>query len=458
MSNFTQSQKWQCALSVDSRQGGREENQDCYGYKETTYGFLVVVCDGMGGGPAGAYASSIAVQSIIQEVDEAAPNQNPEQVLRNAVTATNLLVRRTVKEQPKLMGMGTTCVAALISAGKASVAHVGDSRCYLLRNGKSEFRTADHSVVGEMVRNGELSEEDARRAKNSNVITRAIGITDIIEVDTHTVKIKPGDRIALCTDGVWGMLPEPEVIEFLSQKQSVDTILPNLLNSIDAMGKNKPNGNYDNLTLALVQILRPEAADKPKPQRSVWKYAIALVLLLSIGINAYFFLKNHNPKSAASSENQPAANAESNSDTNNDGDDERLQREFALRRAQDFRDSVLQAQKQLVEKSAQQTPHTMAPEHIKLLNKIVKNVESLKTGKGGDLKGKRETIRIIIKDFNKLKKHLENSKIRHKGIEEISTRIQKHQDILVETQPNGASTDRAKEEIDKVIKSLKALK
>ena len=136
MSNFTHSNQWKCAFYVDSRQGGREENQDSYGYKETPYGFLVVVCDGMGGGPAGAYASAIAVQSIMQEVDEAVPNQNPEQVLKNAVTAANLLVRHTVKEQPKLMGMGTTCVVALISADKAAVAHVGDSRCYVLRNGK----------------------------------------------------------------------------------------------------------------------------------------------------------------------------------------------------------------------------------------------------------------------------------------------------------------------------------
>ena len=457
MSNFTHSNQWKCAFYVDSRQGGREENQDSYGYKETPYGFLVVVCDGMGGGPAGAYASAIAVQSIMQEVDEAVPNQNPEQVLKNAVTAANLLVRHTVKEQPKLMGMGTTCVVALISADKAAVAHVGDSRCYVLRNGKLEFKTADHSVVGEMVRNGELTEEDARRAQNSNVITRAIGITDIIEVDTHTVKLKPGDRIALCTDGVWGMLPEPELIDFLCQKQSIDAILPNLLNSIDAMGKNKPNGYYDNHTLALGQILRPDAAPKPKPKRSLWKYGIALALLLSIGVNAYFLLKPHTPtsKPVVTERNQPASDEESASNTN---DDERLQREFDLRKAQDFCDSMLNAKRELVEKSANQKPRIKAPEYVELINKIVKNVESLSTDKGGDLNKKRKIISIILQDFDKLKRLLDKSKIEHKGIKEMYNRIQRNQDLLVQTQKDGASTLRAKKEIAQVVNFLKAIK
>lgn len=457
MSNFTHSNHWKCALYVDSRQGGREENQDSYGYKETPYGFLVVVCDGMGGGPAGAYASAIAVQSIMQEVDEAAPNQNPEQVLKNAVTAANLLVRHTVKEQPKLMGMGATCVVALISADKATVAHVGDSRCYVLRNGKLEFKTADHSVVGEMVRNGELTEEEARRAENSNVITRAIGITDVIEVDTHTVKLKPGDRIALCTDGVWGMLPEPELIDFLCQKQSIDAILPNLLNSIDAMGKNKPNGYYDNHTLALGQILRPDAAPKPKPKRSLWKYGIALALLLSIGVNAYFLLKPHTPtsKPVVTERNQSASDEESASNTNDDG---RLQREFDLRKAQDFRDSMLNAKRELVEKSANQKPSIKAPEYVELINKIVKNVESLSTDKGGDLNKKRKIISIILQDFDKLKRLLDKSKIEHKGIKEMYNRIQRNQDLLVQTQKDGASTLRAKKEIAQVVNSLKAIK
>ena len=120
MSHITYNSKWHCSLCIDSRQGGRDENQDSCGYKETPFGFLVVVCDGMGGGPAGANASILAVQSIIQEVDKAPQAQTPSVVLKNAIIATSVLLRRTIKEHRELMGMGTTCVAALFSTNKVN--------------------------------------------------------------------------------------------------------------------------------------------------------------------------------------------------------------------------------------------------------------------------------------------------------------------------------------------------
>ena len=223
------------------------------------------------------------------------------------------------------------------------------------------------------------------------------------------------------------------------------------------MGKNKPNGYYDNHTLALGQILRPNAAPKPKPKRSLWKYGIALALLLSIGVNAYFLLKPHTPtsKPVVTERNQPASDEESASNTNDDG---RLQREFDLRKAQDFRDSMLNAKRELVEKSANQKPRIKAPEYVELINKIVKNVESLSTDKGGDLNKKRKIISIILQDFDKLKRLLDKSKIEHKGIKEMYNRIQRNQDLLVQTQKDGASTLRAKKEIAQVVNFLKAIK
>lgn len=474
MSNFTDSNKWQCSLCVDSRQGGRDENQDCYGFKETPHGFLVVVCDGMGGGPAGAYASSIAVQSIVQEVDEAPPSFSPETVLQNAITATNELIRRTVQENRKLMGMGSTCVVALISFDKATVAHVGDSRFYLYRNGKQTFKTADHSVVGEMVRNGELTEEEARRAENSNVITRALGVSDIVEVEIDSVKIKPNDLLALCTDGVWGMLPQQELTDYICQKQPIDSILPNLLNNIELLGRKKPNSSYDNLTLAIVQINRKEkkpqsATPKPATKRPWVKMLLALALILSVGANVYFFMNTDNKKQKPAKQGYAKAekisqNSDTTSEAEPNDDDLRLQYEFALRRNQDYKDSLERAKKELEQQKS--SKHNLTPEQQKLLNSIINKMESLNTGKIATTKNKKKQVAELLKkksnthqliksEFKKLRNLVKSNEEKWK---EIATRLEKNGNTIVKTDTEGASTKDAKEEIDKIVKMLKDLK
>ena len=121
---------------VDSRIGGREENQDSYGYADTPLGLLVVVCDGMGGGPAGKTASELAVNTIVGIVKSCKPQNNPERTLLKAVEAANSALLGAISANPSLQGMGTTCVALLLNRKNAYIAHVGDSRCYVLRDGK----------------------------------------------------------------------------------------------------------------------------------------------------------------------------------------------------------------------------------------------------------------------------------------------------------------------------------
>lgn len=239
--------------SVESLIGGRSENQDSYGMSETRLGMLIVVCDGMGGGPAGKTASSIATQAIIDYVSGADPDAYPGNVLSDAVVAANEAVLAEVAKNPVLKGMGTTCVCVLITKEDAFVVHIGDSRCYQLRGTNMVFRTADHSYVGELIRRGSMTEEEGRTSRYSNVITRAIGASPEISPEVDVVPYKPGDRFALMSDGIWGTMPEPQLVRLLAQRIDPAILVPQLAEHIDNLGKNE-GGGHDNLTLAIVDI------------------------------------------------------------------------------------------------------------------------------------------------------------------------------------------------------------
>ena len=263
--DFLNSQ-WHSTLCVDSRTGGRAENQDCTASQDTPFGLLSVVCDGMGGGKAGRNASTLAAQAVLQYCKQAPAAKLPDVVLTEAVVYAQSVLRQNIKEHPDLLGMGTTCVAALVTQKKAAIVHVGDSRCYVLRDGQVAFRTQDHSVVGEMVRKGELTEEDARRAQGSNVITRALGIKETVEPETHFIDILPDDRIVLCTDGLWGHFAEAELVRMCSLPQPTNVLLPHIMDQAEHHGQQQPDGNYDteyihNHVLRFVQY--PVKSGKP---------------------------------------------------------------------------------------------------------------------------------------------------------------------------------------------------
>lgn len=249
------------SVAVESLIGGRSENQDSYGTARTELGLLVVVCDGMGGGPAGRTASSLAVQTIIDYVSTENSKRHKASILADAVTAANKAVLDKVAQNPEMKGMGTTCVAILIDDKEAYIVHVGDSRCYQLRGNRAVFRTADHSHVGEMVRHGTLTEEEARTSPYSNVITRAIGAEPTVQPELDTVEYKPGDRFALMTDGIWGVVPEPQLVKFLTANVAPSKLTPEICRNIDALGSDN-GGHHDNLTLAIIDIPPRGAAAK----------------------------------------------------------------------------------------------------------------------------------------------------------------------------------------------------
>lgn len=241
---------------IESRTGGRTENQDFYGTAKTPYGELIVVCDGMGGHNGGRHAAETSVHIILEEVSKSI-DTNPANTLHAAISKANVEIWNESHDNISIKGMGTTVVALLITPEKAICCHVGDSRMYQLRNGKILHRTFDHSHVFEMVKAGLITEEQARLSEKSNIITRGLGIRATVDIEiTDNLSYKKGDHFLLCTDGIWGAVPENELVEMVNRNDTVEQIVTELVEKIDAIGFEK-GGNHDNLTAVLIKTQKP---------------------------------------------------------------------------------------------------------------------------------------------------------------------------------------------------------
>ena len=269
----------------ESRIGGRAENQDSFGYADTKFGLLVTVCDGMGGGPGGKTASSIAVREIIDGVSEASADETPSNALLKAIHRANLAILEAVVDNPKLKSMGTTCTALLINKEAAFVAHVGDSRVYQLRGHRKVFRTFDHSMVFGLVKEKVITEEQARLSDQSNIITRALGLKPELEIDLVERPYEKGDRFMLCTDGIQGAMPEPELIKKASEEKNIGQAVDNLATCVDGEGRKK-GGGHDNLTLAIIETQNNSILkEKMSKQHKVILFGTAALLVASCILN-----------------------------------------------------------------------------------------------------------------------------------------------------------------------------
>ena len=236
---------------IESRQGGRPENQDSCGFADTLLGLLVVVCDGMGGGPGGKMASMVAVDIIVQTVRSATADSDRVKTIEAAVQNAHLKLLSLQKEKTSLIGMGTTATILLINKRSAVIAHVGDSRIYQLRWGNKIFRTDDHSLVGEMVRKKAMTEDEARMSPNSNIIQRALGVGENVKADICERPYEKNDRFALCTDGVWGTMKEKELVEMLARTKTLSGAMEKTMVKVDEIGMAEGN-RHDNFTMALL--------------------------------------------------------------------------------------------------------------------------------------------------------------------------------------------------------------
>lgn len=194
----------------------RRTNQDSYAVGELPGGVAwAVVCDGMGGANGGNIASSTAVKTISEKIASSwRPGMGANSIcnmLKSVVAAANVNVFDMAQSVESLVGMGTTVVVALIADGVAHLVHAGDSRAYHITEKGLTQITRDHSIVQSLVEQGRLTEEEAREHPRRNVITRALGVSDILEVDYNEVDLADNEGILLCTDGLSGYVEHADM-------------------------------------------------------------------------------------------------------------------------------------------------------------------------------------------------------------------------------------------------------
>ena len=280
-----QSQRYALRGVAISRQGGRPENQDDLGWVDTPLGFLAVVCDGMGGGPGGKTASYIAKNVFLGEMLDSSPQASRVEALKRAVSRANEALYQKMEEVPSLKGMGSTLVAVLISKESALVVHLGDSRCYEIRGRRVIFRTKDHSLVGQLVENKAITEEQARVSPQSNVIMRGLGNTSNHAPEIEEVAFRKGDRFLLCTDGVWGIMPHEELVQRLTSAQDIQSLVDNLSAEVDQRGF-MAGGHHDNHTMAIIELqLDSMLKDKMDKLAKILVGVLGALLMISLLFN-----------------------------------------------------------------------------------------------------------------------------------------------------------------------------
>ena len=206
---------------------------------------VFVVADGMGGAQAGEVASKIAIENFEKGLPQAG---SPEERLAERVREANQQIHELSRTDRERAGMGTTLTAAYVDDTAVAIAHVGDSRAYLFRDGTLERLTQDHSLVEELVRQEKLTREQADKHPQRSIITRALGPEASVEVDTWTYPVRAGDILLLCSDGLTTMISEDQVAEILRDADSLDGAADALIDAANQAG------GRDNITVVLFRL------------------------------------------------------------------------------------------------------------------------------------------------------------------------------------------------------------
>jgi len=270
----------------NSMQGGRPENQDDMGFLDTPLGFLLLICDGMGGGPGGKTASYIVKHEVGVALSECRPETDRMTALKMAIGRAQEALAQKMREVPSLNGMGSTIVALLINKHSAIIAHAGDSRCYRLHGRRCLYRSQDHSLVAELVKRKVMTEEQARVSPQSNVITRGLGYVQDNVPEIDEVPYLKGDRFILCTDGIWGIMPHKELLARFAEKIDIQSLVANLSAEVDRIGF-AAGGHHDNHTIAVIEMGENSALMDVPGWRKKMLFAIPIVIfsvLFSWGI------------------------------------------------------------------------------------------------------------------------------------------------------------------------------
>lgn len=239
---------------------------------------LFILCDGMGGQAAGEVASKLGVETILEHCRQAAQDPTLEVFggpksefsemtnrLASGIRLSNKAIHEAADQSPTTSGMGSTVVAARLTGNVLSIAHVGDSRIYLFREGALRQLTQDHSLVMEQVRRGLISPEEAEQSELANVIMRALGAEPTVEVDLDEHWVNEGDQVLLCSDGLTRMVPDARIAPILTEPSTAQEASERLVALANELG------GEDNVTVILVRL----EADLPPPW---WKKALHTVM------------------------------------------------------------------------------------------------------------------------------------------------------------------------------------
>lgn len=227
----------------------RKVNQDTVYASDSGVGNLpnlYIVADGMGGELAGDYASAKCVETVVDGI-LASKESEPVKILEQVIQSANQIIYKESKSDPAKAGMGTTLVVATFVDGHLYVANVGDSRLYVATATKLLQITKDHSVVAELVRTGELDEDDARTDKRKNMITRAVGAEEGISADYFDVILKGNEKVLLCSDGLTNMVEDKDIYSIIKSADSLE----GRANKLVQLANN--NGGKDNISVIVIE-------------------------------------------------------------------------------------------------------------------------------------------------------------------------------------------------------------
>ncbi len=251
----------------------RAKNEDCITW-DTKLG-LAILADGMGGANAGEVAGQIAAETILKEIREGIENQpydlgmtdgdntfnRASLMLWDSLQKANSVVLRIAHDQPECNGMGTTALAVLFYDNNLSVAHVGDSRLYQLRNSQLTQITEDHTVLQEVLNTGLYSSAEAKETVNKNIVTRAVGVAADLNIDMLNLPTLPSDLYMMCSDGLSDLISDAEIQQILTAEKKLADLAKKLVNL--AIEK----GGSDNISVILIRVLKPYPSRRNFRQR-----------------------------------------------------------------------------------------------------------------------------------------------------------------------------------------------
>lgn len=224
----------------------RKNNQDYVGYIEDDLRRIYIIADGMGGHNAGEVASKLAVDNVISYLTKFQKYDDMEKILTDAIRFCNKEIYEESTENPELRGMGTTVTVCLIVNGKAIVANVGDSRCYVLRDNGIFQITKDHSLVQQLIDNGTITESQAVNHPNKNIITRAVGTNINVEIDIFGINLDESKKIVLCTDGLSNEVTPEEMFNILNSYSNLEACR-------ELIDLSKKKGSKDNISVIVFE-------------------------------------------------------------------------------------------------------------------------------------------------------------------------------------------------------------